>query len=365
MNIKKLICSFACSAIMIAAGLSSAGSIEASADEVHTAPSGVTMVSPNGKYNKIDVKWNPSIGAAKYKVLIANADTNSALSSKTVVSNQCTFKNLDPGVEYKVQVVAYFGDNDKKKSKVVRVGTAPKPPKNFRMTERTYYSAVMTWEEAENADGYHFYFDANNKPVETRTTQNYAEFTKYIRAGEKNSYFVRSKKYLSTGKVIYSKYKHLTFNIPSAQKTLSIRPISQLATNGGLNGTIYASCGCGPTALTMVINGDKNQSYTKDTALQTGYSRGYCHNVTQNYGAQLSYIDSYVGTTLEDIQSIASAMGYRAKLDHMYGESQKEVLKKIDILLDSNKRIVIGHRMTAIRFTQAPRYGTVISCTRG
>ena len=103
-----------------------------------------------------------------------------------------------------------------------------------------------------------------------------------------------------------------------------------------LTGSIYSITGCGPTSAAMLMHSEKGLDITKDQAVVQAYSGGYYYFAGLNF-------TSGRGVTQENIQGFISSCGYSSQIDHLWNNSDEEILMKLNYHLNENKRVIVGH----------------------
>ena len=103
-----------------------------------------------------------------------------------------------------------------------------------------------------------------------------------------------------------------------------------------LTGNIHSVTGCGPTSAAMLMNSEKGFKITKDEAVVRAYQNGFYYFAGENF-------TSGRGVTQENIHSFITECGFDSEIDHLWNNSDDEILRKINVHLNNGNRVIVGH----------------------
>lgn len=104
-----------------------------------------------------------------------------------------------------------------------------------------------------------------------------------------------------------------------------------------LTGRNNSLVGCGPTSAAMLLTSEVGLEVSKDDAVELAYAKKYYYSAGYNF-------TSGFGVIQEDIQSLLREYGCESEIDHLWTDTDGEIIEKIDSLLDQGHRIILGHR---------------------
>lgn len=117
-----------------------------------------------------------------------------------------------------------------------------------------------------------------------------------------------------------------------------------------LGGNIYSSSGCGPTCAAMLLSSETDTYISKDKAVITAYDNNYYYDAGVN-------LTSGQGVTQENIQDLFKIFGYESQIDHLWNNSDNEIIEKINDKISYGHRLIVGHCTTNGSLHYAVIYG--------